>query len=202
MYDDDKCDLLLKFLKDELAAQANTFDQIDTKTGVALGFTFIAVGQVLASVFRMATDQNRFTTLHPCAVGGIFVLANACVLIALGCGVKARWPRSFEHSIDWFEMSLSGSVNELKNHACETLVEITKTNDKTNEDKGRWAKRTYAFVGLALFLYIVLTILCTLIRFKNNATSFPLRKETHSRLLSRLRDAGRRPTMRFSKARR
>jgi hypothetical protein len=159
MYDDDKCDFLLKFLKDELAAQANTFDQIDTKTGVALGFTFIAVGQVLASVFRMATDQNRFTTSHPCVVGEVFVLANVCVLIALGCGVKARWPRSFEHSIDWSVMSLSGSVHELKNHACETLVEITKTNDQTNQDKGTWAKRTYAFVGLALFLYIVLTIL-------------------------------------------
>jgi hypothetical protein len=33
MYDDDKCEFLLKSLKDELAAQANTFDQIDNKTG-------------------------------------------------------------------------------------------------------------------------------------------------------------------------
>jgi hypothetical protein len=159
MHEDDKCDFLLKSLKDELVAQGNTFDQIDTKTGVALGFTFIAVGQVLASVFRMATDQNRFTTLHPYVVGEVFVLANVCVIVALICGVIARWPRSFQHSIEWDEKSLSGSVNELKNYACEAIVEIAKINDQTNEHKGKWAKRTYALVGLALFLYIVLTLL-------------------------------------------
>jgi hypothetical protein len=54
----DACEFRLKLLKDEISAQANMFDQIDSKTGVALGFTFVVVGQVLASVFRIATDQN------------------------------------------------------------------------------------------------------------------------------------------------
>jgi hypothetical protein len=37
-----KLELRLRLVKDEIAAQANTFDQIDTKTGVALGFTFVS----------------------------------------------------------------------------------------------------------------------------------------------------------------
>jgi hypothetical protein len=159
MYDDLQCDLILKCLRDEIAAQANTFDQIDNKTGVALGFTFIAVGQVLASVFRMATDQNRFHTLHPYAVGCIFVLANVAVVAAIVCGVVARWPRSFEHSMEWPEGNFSTPILEMKNQACGTLLEITKTNDNTNESKGAWARATYLSVALALVFYLVLTIL-------------------------------------------
>jgi hypothetical protein len=159
MYEDDQCDFVLKCLRDEIAAQANTFDQIDNKTGVALGFTFVAVGQVLASVFRMATDQNHFRTLHPHAVGWIFALANVCVVAAIIFGVVARWPRSFVHSMEWPERNYGTSINEMKNHACDALLDITKTNDKTNIDKGAWARATYLSVAMALLFYLMLTIL-------------------------------------------
>jgi hypothetical protein len=43
--------LRLSLLKDEIAAQANAFDQIDLKTGVAHGFTFVVVGQVSLQFF-------------------------------------------------------------------------------------------------------------------------------------------------------
>jgi hypothetical protein len=159
VHDKDKCDFLLESLKVELAAQANTFDQIDNKTGVALGFTFVAVGQVLASVFRIATDQSHFRTLHPCLVGEIFVLANISVLIAIICGAQARWPRSFHHSVEWEENDLNASLDEIKNKAYVVLLDITKQNDEINLDKGKWAKATYAFVGLALIFYVALTVL-------------------------------------------
>jgi hypothetical protein len=158
VHDAEKCDFLLESLKVELAAQANTFDQIDNKTGVALGFTFVAVGQVLASVFRIASDQSHFRTLHPWLVGEIFVLANISVLIAIICGAKARWPRSFHHSVEWSEGDLNGSLEEIKNNAYVVLVGVTKENDETNSEKSKWAKATYAFVGLALIFYLILTM--------------------------------------------
>lgn len=159
MHDELKCDFLLKQLKDELSAQANIFDQIDSKTGVALGFTFVVVGQVLASVFRMATDQNRFHTLHICAVTALFVSANLSVLLAIACGVKSRWPRVFHHALELSDDDLNGTSEEIKNKAYLALVRITKTNNDVNLDKGNWAKATYAFVALALILYLLLTVL-------------------------------------------
>jgi hypothetical protein len=159
MPDDEKYDFLLKLLKDELAAQANVFDQIDNKTGVALGFTFVAVGQVLASVFRMATDQNHFHTLHSSTVGSVFLMANMSVLLAIIFGATARWPRSFEHSMEWSDDALDDSPLEIKKRAVNVLQEITKTNDKTNEQKGLWAKATYLCVGFALLFYLALTVL-------------------------------------------
>jgi hypothetical protein len=159
MYEKEQSDFVIQCLRNEIASQANTFDQIDSKTGVALGFTFIAVGQVLASVFRMATDQNRFHTLHPHVVGCIFTLANIAVVAAIVSGVVARWPRSFEHSMEWPERNYDTSVDEMKNHACEILLRITKTNDETNVAKGRWASATYLSVAVALVFYLVLTVL-------------------------------------------
>ena len=71
-----KNELRLKLLKDEIASQANTFEQIDSKTGVALGFTFVVVGQVLASVFRIVTDQSHLQSSHAALTTSVFAVAN------------------------------------------------------------------------------------------------------------------------------
>ena len=72
----EKTELHLSLIKDEIASQANTFDQIDSKTGVALGFTFVVIGQVLAAVFRIATDQSHLQGSHPEVATAAFVLAS------------------------------------------------------------------------------------------------------------------------------
>jgi hypothetical protein len=149
----------LKLLKDEIALQANAFDQIDSKTGVALGFTFVVVGQVLASVFRMSTDQNHFRNLHPCVTNALFGLANLSVLFAFFFGAFSRWPRSFRHSFEWEEKHLNGSTYlDLLESAVEALESITVENERTNTAKATWAKLTYLFVGVALVAYLVLTV--------------------------------------------
>src|ERR1700744_5586986 len=73
----------LKLLKDEIAAQSNTFDQIDSKTVVTFSFMFVACGQVLASVFLMSTDQNHFRMSHPYFVHFALILANLFVFFAI-----------------------------------------------------------------------------------------------------------------------
>lgn len=159
MIEREKCEVFLKLTKEEIAWQANPFDQIDNKTGVALGFTFVAVGQVLASVFRMSTDQNRFQSPHPCWVTGLFISANAWVFLAIVCGVCSRWPRSFQHSSTWSDDDYACEHDKILNTAFERLKEITKQNDAILEEKGKWAKWTYLFVGLALLSYLALTVL-------------------------------------------
>src|ERR1700722_737175 len=120
----DQCEFLLRLTKDEVTAQSAAFDQIDNKTGVALGFTFVAVGQVLAAVFRMATDQNHFQTPHPYWVTGVFILANICVALAITFGVCSRWPRSFQHAIEWTEEEYSLEHVELLNITFRLLQKL------------------------------------------------------------------------------
>jgi hypothetical protein len=164
----------LKLLKDEIAAQSNTFDQIDSKTGVALGFTFVAVGQVLASVFRMSTDQNHFRSSHPYFVDLALILANLFVFLAIICGVISRWPRSFHNAIEWVldgEDEIeerNNSYLELVTSTIQALEGITQENEQTNVSKSTWAKYTYIFAGLALVAYLVMTITLYLFSIPRN----------------------------------
>jgi hypothetical protein len=159
MIEQEQCEFFLKLAKEEIAWQANTFDQIDNKTGVALGFTFVAVGQVLAAVFRMATDQNHFQSLHPYWITGLFISANTWVFLAIVCGICSRWPRNFQHSLTWDNDDYACEHIEILNSAFEKSKDIAKQNDEVLEEKGKWAKQTYRFVGLALISYLVLTVL-------------------------------------------
>jgi hypothetical protein len=153
------CELRLQLLKDEIAAQANTFDQIDSKTGVALGFTFVVVGQVLASVFRIATDQSHLQSRHLCVTQVVFGLANGFTFLAVACGVVSRWPRTFANALVFTDEELAGDRLTLLQATLKGLGEVTVANDKTNRIKGAWARWTYLLVGAALVSYLALTVL-------------------------------------------
>ncbi|HEY1965624.1 MAG TPA: hypothetical protein VGG59_11865 [Acidobacteriaceae bacterium] len=150
--------LKLTALKEEVAAQANTFDQIDSKTGVALGFMFVAAGQVLAAVFLLATNQSHYTVRHPCFSNCVFVFANASALLAVLFGVAARWPRSFTHGVD-FENINCNSLMETLEDLVTQYQDITQDNQDTNDIKHKWARPTYLCVGLSLIFYLVLTVI-------------------------------------------
>ena len=122
----------LRLLKDEIAAQANTFDQIDSKTGVALGFTFVVVGQVLASLFRMATVQNQFVSLHPIITNYVFACANLFAFLAFVFGAVTRWPRSFVHSVELSQEELEAAYSTILEGALQGFREATQANDKVN----------------------------------------------------------------------
>lgn len=154
-----KLEFRLKLLKDEIAAQSNTFDQIDSKTGVALGFTFIVVGQVLASVFRMATNPSKLSSAHPHLTGAGFWLANALAFAAILSGIVARWPRSFQNAVSFNSEQLNASYEEMVALTVSDLEKITASNDETNTSKGFWAMWTYGLVGASLVTYLVLTML-------------------------------------------
>jgi len=155
-----KEELLFRYnlCKEQIAGQANFFDQIDTKTGIALGFTFVVVGQVLASVFRIASDQTLLTLFHSVFVGGVFSLACVFVLIAIICGGLSRMPRAFEHCVDQSKLK-SGEYSKLLGAAITGLQQLIDKNNEIIIKKGFWAKWTYIFVGAALVSYLFLTVL-------------------------------------------
>jgi hypothetical protein len=153
-----KLELRLRLMKDEIAAQANMFDQIDSKTGVALGFTFVVVGQVLAAVFRMAIDKNGFYSPIPIISDTLFGLANFFAILAICFGVKARWPRNFEHSIAFSQDELSLPYLEMQESALKSFTEIVAENERIIKKKGCWATLTYLLVGMALVTYLSLTV--------------------------------------------
>lgn len=157
-----KLELRLKLLKDEINSQANTFDQIDSKTGVALGFTFVVVGQVLASVFRMATGEGHLQST--CLVVSyltnfVFGSANVFAFLAIVFGAVSRWPRGFKHSISIPQVDIEGSHLNMLEGAVRDFGEIVSMNEQTLEEKGTWARWTYTFVGFTLLAYMVLTVL-------------------------------------------
>ena len=154
-----KNELRLNLLKDEIAAQANAFDQIDSKTGVALGFTFVVVGQVLASVFRIATDQSHFQSSHLCLTTTVFVFANCLAIAAIVSGIVARWPRKFNHAIAFNELEMEGGYENLMKGAIDAFEQATIENQTTNTSKGNWARATYLLVGMALIVYLGLTLI-------------------------------------------
>jgi hypothetical protein len=154
-----KLELRFRLVKDEIASQANTFDQLDSKTGVALGFTFVVIGQVLALVFRMATtDNSQFHSAIPYLSNGLFGLANLFAVLGVGFGVKARWPCEFQHSIELSQEELTLAYPEMLDAAFKCFSEIVVANEKKLASKGWWAAGTYLFVGLALVTYLALAV--------------------------------------------
>jgi hypothetical protein len=148
----------LTLLKDEITAQANTFDQIDSKTGVALGFMFIAVAQVLAAMFLIPDARGHFSTWHSCVGNCTFFFANASALFATAFGVASRWPRGFLHSIE-FDIGADESYSDALKGAIRDFKEITVTNESINDKKHNWAIPTYLCTGLALALYVAFTLI-------------------------------------------
>jgi hypothetical protein len=157
-YDIKLLEFRLTLLKDEITAQANTFDQIDNKTGVALGFMFIAVAQVLAAMFLIPDVRGHFSTWHSCVGNCAFFFANASALFATAFGVASRWPRGFLHSIE-FDIKADESYSKALEGAIGDFKKITVMNEIVNGEKHKWAKPTYLCTGLALALYLAFTLI-------------------------------------------
>ena len=156
--DREKLELQLKLLKDEVSFQANAFDQIDTKTGIALGLTFVVIGQVLAAILRMAVDHKALQGDFPLTTNCLFGVANFFSLLAIGFGVTARWPCEFHHSIGFSTEELDGPYCQALEAAIKVFGEIITTNQAKINRKERWAAWTNIFVILALLVYLVLTV--------------------------------------------
>jgi hypothetical protein len=106
----------------------------------------------------MAIDKNGFDSKIPIVSDTLFGFANLFAILAIGCGVKARWPCNFEHSIAFSEDELSRPYLEMQEAALKSFTEIVAENERIITKKGKWATTTYLFVGMALVIYLSLTV--------------------------------------------
>src|ERR1035438_8299662 len=119
---------------------------------------FVVIGQVLAVVFRMAIERSQIHSAFPDAFNSMFAAANLFALLAIGCGVKARWPREFQHSIEFSEDELLLTYSGMLDVAVESFLAIYSANQTAIKNKHRWATGTYVFFGLALVTYLALIL--------------------------------------------
>jgi len=152
----EKLEVRIRFRKDELAAQQNCFDQTDSKTGVALGFMFVAVGQVLGS---MVTKRGPGQTALSAGMQAVFYASMTSVALALLCGVVCRWPAAFHSTAELEDSDLELPVTGILSNVASVLDQCTKDNAMTLRRKGRWAQATYFFVAAALSCYMGLLMM-------------------------------------------
>lgn len=73
---------LLQARESELKGQADAFNQLDSKTGVILGFAFVSVVQLLAAVYRNSADSINMISAHPYIVFFLFVPRSCSYCLA------------------------------------------------------------------------------------------------------------------------
>lgn len=149
--------LRVKDLEQKIHWQGNTFDQIDSKTGVTLGFISIMIGQILAATLKLCSDSSHIDPCQKFVCGFIFALGAICILLALIFGFMARTPRTFKGSADLKsdDWDLDTQVGIYK-ILVKRLGQIVIDNDDSLEAKGRWAELTYVFAGMSLFFFLLL----------------------------------------------
>jgi len=144
----DRYKLRLELLREVVKEQADHFDAIDSKVAAALGFAFIAIGQVVTGVFR--TDTRVFH--ENCAVTALLWAFFGAVilffLVAVVAGVVARWPRTFDQSV--YPDESGDDYLKMLQDAVVLFKEVTGDNDKTLDSKSKWATVTYLFVALSV----------------------------------------------------
>jgi hypothetical protein len=152
----EKLELRIRFRKDELAAQGNCFDQTDSKTGVALGFMFVAVGQLLGSMIMKRGPGQAALTL---GMQVMFYVSMVSVALALLSGVVCRWPAAVHSTVELEPSDFELTVVGMLANAAAVLDQCATDNAATLKRKGRWAQATYFFVAMALTCYLVLLMM-------------------------------------------
>jgi hypothetical protein len=144
----------LQEVRNCIAGQANAFDATDTKTGVALGFAFVAIFQILAGILRAAPAIFHRSCVLDCLQWAAFGLLVLSFVAAITASFKSRWPRGFHNHAE-----LTGNpTNHLAALAevVSGLEKVALANENTLEEKRYWAQITYGAVGVAILSSLLL----------------------------------------------
>src|SRR5689334_4041023 len=87
----DVADFLLTVGMREIDFYADAFNQLDTKVGVLLGFSLVAVVQLIG-----LSIGNHLPKLGGSALNYLLIIGLALIFLATLAGIAARWPRDFE----------------------------------------------------------------------------------------------------------
>lgn len=154
--EEQKLDFLIGLRKDEIDSLGDVFDQIDNKTGVALGFMFVAVGAVLSGKTNLSKITEHLSATARGFYYGFAGLAMLAVGSAIIAGIGARWPRTFNRTVDFDAIEPDDTVVELKHAALNQLHAHAVEINHVVDSKGKWATVTYLSVASCLIAYTIL----------------------------------------------
>jgi hypothetical protein len=147
-------------LRREIDTQSNTFDQIDSKTGVALGFMSVLLGQLCVAVIRMVSENHPIPISSWYLTHILFGIVCTSMCCALICGFFARWPRVFESAESFLKEEIAyKSEIEILRVLEDKLQKSAEKNSDALEYKAKWADKTYFFSGASMLALIVFSAL-------------------------------------------
>jgi len=159
--------LTLTELHEEIKWQGDEFNQIDSKTGITLGFVLIFAGQLLTLFTAKRADIAPFlAALNHFPWVGYSILYGFIIVIAsaLACGVRSRWPQNFRGSAinpSNTEKDATGKISLKKdtlseNKIREDLYTAVSENRSIIALKSYWSKRCGLFAALSLLGVVLL----------------------------------------------
>lgn len=160
----DGTNFLLQSRQDEIKGQADAFNHLDSKTGVILGFAFVAVVQLLASVFRSNATEQSIITAHPWICRLLIGPAFICTIAGAVFGLLALWPRPFHYGVSVDELaskSTGACEDEYKKQALDMLKCAYCRNTSTLEMKAKFA----GFTSRSIFVALIFLVLAALLLF-------------------------------------
>jgi hypothetical protein len=152
----DMHELLVKAAQNEIDSQADAFNQLDTKSGVVLGFALVAIIQIAVTSLRV---DNPFSSAPALVVFSIFT-GTLFILAAIWSGVVARWPREFDHGPSIDELLKQAQTLETLQAAERALAqESIKKNYAILEKKVDYSNATSFFALLGLLAFVAAVIM-------------------------------------------
>lgn len=150
---------IAEIAKLEVAAQANAFDQLDNKTGVALGFVLVAITQILIALFRLAADGAPIKTTHPLWAMGLVVVAVICFALSTALGLLERLSVGFDGGPCLSNVIGQSSEFDVLRESITHFQAAIVTNDKVIEAKAKRADGCAIFGIIGMFVVSALVVL-------------------------------------------
>jgi hypothetical protein len=149
-------DLAITVAREEIATQSEAFDQLDTKTGVLLGFAMIAVSQVFSGVLHLVTEKQTLATEFSGWLALLFLIGTTAVLVATVAAVVQRLPHIY-NNISTDKEDLQKSEIEMKRVVLDAYKDAAKSNESTLSRKAKLARAVSFGVGVALICLVLAT---------------------------------------------
>ncbi len=152
--------LLLDKAERQLYGQIERFEHSDTKTGVILGFTLVAMAQVLLTMARISPVEVELFKSHPplfAAIVILFTISLAATIWAVSFGLLSLEPRAVKYlSVKDELQDPDVSSKELLADCVRGLAAGIDWNDDRLEGKLKQSRYAAYGVGVSIVCYVAI----------------------------------------------
>lgn len=154
--------LLIEAAKQEIAGQADAFNQLDGKTGVVLGFALVALAQILAGMLKASADSSTLHGPHLNSLRIMLQLGVLCFAAATVCGIIQRFATDFYSGAAVADLEAAMIVNpaiDLEGQLLAELKDCISKNEAVINHKAKLANASAFFTGAGLVVLVAATSL-------------------------------------------